>query len=177
VPPRRNIELKARLASIDAAREIAQSVATEHLGTQTQVDTYFRCESGRLKLRQSNVAPAQLVSYRRPDISEAKASDYRLLDVDEPEQLLAMLHDNLGIECVVEKSREVFLYHNVRIHLDEVAGLGTFLEFEAVLDDSIDDAQGHAQVAKLTTEFQIAETDLVHHSYSDMVERHSRPAR
>jgi adenylate cyclase class IV len=42
--------------------------------------------------------------------------------------------------------REIYLYHNVRIHLDEVEDLGTFLEFEAVLGPNVDDALGRAQV-------------------------------
>lgn len=174
-PPRRNIELKARLASIDEAREIAKSVATEHLGSRTQIDTYFCCGQGRLKLRESEGAEtpsaAQLVSYQRADVPDAKPSDYRLLDVAEPDALRQMLTESLGVECVVEKRRDVFMYQNVRIHLDEVTGLGTFLEFEAVLDGNMTDEQGQAQVAHLANTFRIADSDRLQGSYSDMVPR------
>lgn len=172
--PRRNIELKARLASIDTARDVAKSLATEHLGTRTQIDTYFCCSVGRLKLRESQgdsaeLCGAQLVSYERADETEAKASDYRLLTVDDPEQLKKMLAETLGVKCVVEKRRDVYLHHNVRIHLDEVTSLGSFLEFEAVLSEGITNEQGHEQVAQLTAAFEISEADRLQGSYSDMI--------
>jgi adenylate cyclase class 2 len=70
---------------------------------------------------------------------------------------------------VVEKQREIYLHHNVRIHLDRVAGLGDFLEFEAVMgpDDTPSGAQ--AMLDRLTRHFQIAESDLVSASYSDLL--------
>ncbi len=34
------------------------------------------------------------------------------------------------------KRREIFLHHHVRIHLDRVEGLGSFMELEAVFDGS-----------------------------------------
>ena len=70
---------------------------------------------------------------------------------------------------MIRKSRRIYLYQNVRIHLDEVESAGSFLEFEAVLDDSISDAAGHAQVQQLRREFGIAAADLLAGSYGDML--------
>ncbi len=165
----RNIELKARLTDLDAARQVAQSVATKHLGVQEQVDTYFHCPNGRLKLRQIEHAPAHLIYYARPDEHGPKASDYRLVPVANPETLKAALAEAYGIWCVVRKHREIYLCHNVRIHLDRVEELGTFLEFEAVLGPTVGDEQGHAQLADLRTRFSIADTDLLAVSYSDLL--------
>jgi adenylate cyclase class 2 len=128
-----NIELKARLASLDAARQIARDVATESLGTEHQKDTYFHSPGGRLKLREIEGRPAQLVAYDRPNTTQPKESAYELVPVPDPEGLKRALTRVLGIRAVVDKQREIFLYHNVRIHLDQVVGLGAFLEFEAVL--------------------------------------------
>jgi predicted adenylyl cyclase CyaB len=75
----------------------------------------------------------------------------------------------LGALVVVEKSREVFLYHNVRIHLDEVAALGSFIEFEAVVGGATHDAAAHKQVAWLVEQFEITAADLISESYSDML--------
>jgi len=166
----RNIELKARLTDPDAARKAARAIATERLGTQHQVDTYFHCRHGRLKLRQIDSLTAQLVSYTRPDQHGPKASDYQLVPVANPETLKAALSAALGIRCVVEKRREILLYHNVRIHLDDVTGLGHFLEFEAVLGDEVDDATGHEQLDRLIAQFAIRPDDLLPASYADMSE-------
>lgn len=165
----RNIELKARLTDLAAARETARTIATKELGLQVQTDTYFYCPNGRLKLRQIEHSPAHLVWYARPDTKGPKASDYRLVPVANPETLKAALSDAYGVWCVVRKRREIFLYHNVRIHLDEVDGLGTFLEFEAVLGGEIDDRHGHAQLAELRRQFSISDSDLLAVSYSDLL--------
>ncbi|MBN2474570.1 MAG: class IV adenylate cyclase [Pirellulales bacterium] len=165
----RNIELKARLNDPEAARKTAAAIATKRLGTQHQIDTYFACRHGRLKLRQIDGLSAQLIAYARPDRDGPKASDYRLVPVANPETLKAALAAALGVEVVVEKRREILLHENVRIHLDEVADLGHFLEFEAVLGPEVDDAAGRAQVERLMERFAIGQGDLLSGSYADMI--------
>jgi len=165
----RNIELKARLADLDAAREIAESLATDRLGVQHQIDTYFDCRNGRLKLRQIDNLRSELIWYARADQQDPNPSDYQVVPVSNPETLKIALAAALGVRVVVDKRREIYLVDNVRIHLDEVAGLGMFLEFEAVLGPGADDAAGHAQLARLQDEFGIAPADLLPGSYSDML--------
>jgi adenylate cyclase, class 2 len=169
--PSRNVELKARLPSLEAARVIADQIATARLGVQYQIDTYFACRHGRLKLRQIDAQHAQLVWYARPDETGPKASDYRLVPVANPETLKQALAAAWDILVVVEKRREIFLHHNVRIHLDDVRGLGTFLEFEAVLGGDMDTADGEAQVRSLAERFVLQPTDLLACSYSDLLMR------
>lgn len=164
--PGRNIELKARIHSLHAARAVAERIATGRLGVERQVDTYFCCNQGRLKLRRREGRPAQLVAYRRADQAGPKASDYRLVEVQDAEGLEQALGAALGAWAVVEKRREIFLHHNVRIHLDQVAGLGDFLEFEAMLDPCVDDQAGQAQLQLLAEQFGISPRDLVDCSYS-----------
>jgi predicted adenylyl cyclase CyaB len=166
--PRRNIELKARVADLAVARATATRLATEHVGVQRQVDTYFVCVAGRLKLREIDDQVAQLVAYERARDANAKSSDYYLVSVAEPAALKQALTAALGLRGVVRKRREIFLVENVRIHLDEVEGLGTFLEFEAVLGPDIDDRRGQQQVAELRLAFGIQSEDLLAGSYSDM---------
>jgi len=165
----RNIEIKARLADPQAARQVAASLATTTLGLQEQVDTYFHCPNGRLKLRQINGRDAQLVWYARPDQAGPKASDYRLVPTANPETLKAALAAALGTRCVVRKQRQIYLHHNVRIHLDEVEGLGSFLEFEAVVGSDVDDIAARGQVDRLMAEFGITPADLLATSYGDML--------
>ncbi len=165
----RNIELKARLRDLAEARRTAMALATAGPMQQVQVDTYFRCREGRLKLREIVGRPAELIWYARPDTQAPKASDYTLVPVPEPEALKAVLAAALGVRGVVRKRREIFLHQHVRIHLDEVAGLGTFLEFEAVLGPEVDDALGQAQLADLAARFGITTADLLSNSYGDMV--------
>ena len=165
----RNIELKARLADYAAARKVAETVATRRLGAQHQIDTYFHCRQGRLKLRQIDRLRAELVWYARPDERGPKASDYQVAPLQHPETLKAILTAALGVRAVVEKRREIFLYHSVRIHLDDVVGLGHFIEFEAVLGGEADERASRAMLDSLTRHFAISPADLLAHSYVDMV--------
>ena len=168
--PRNNIELKARVASLDGPRRIATDLATERLGEQHQVDTYFCCRQGRLKLREITGETAQLIGYERADAAGAKASNYTLVPIDQPDPLRRCLAATLGIRAVVEKHREIFLYQNVRIHLDQVNGLGCFLEFEAVLSAEADATTGHKQVDWLCDQFQIVPDQTIAGSYVDLIE-------
>lgn len=168
-PDRCNIELKARRHDLAADRRIAAQLATTHLGLELQRDTYFQVPHGRLKLREIEGQPALLIWYERATTAAAKASAYQLVDVPNPAGMLTALGNACGIDVVVEKSREIFLVENVRIHLDHVAGLGDFLEFEAVLAPPLDHAAGHAQLARLSAAFAISTGDLVAESYRELL--------
>lgn len=148
-----NLEIKARVLDVDGIQSAAKGLATEYLGIMQQKDTYFDCREGRLKLREikweqksdTNDAPdqsAELIWYVRSDTETAKPSRYRMMEVKDPESLAMTLTDSLGCRDIVSKRREVMLYKNVRIHLDEVEGLGHFMELEAVQpgDSAIDSA-------------------------------------
>jgi len=168
--PRRNVELKARLAALEPVRKIAQRLATERLPDQHQVDTYFVCPNGRLKLREIDDRQAQLVWYDRPDRRDAKSCSYHLVPVADPAALKEALTRALGVRIVVEKHRAIDLCHNVRIHLDRVVELGVFLEFEAVLGPEHDEADGQAKIAGLRAQMHLAEGDLLEGSYADLLE-------
>ncbi len=167
----RNIELKARVADTDAARKQAKAIATACLGIEQQVDTYFHCPNGRLKLREIDGKAAQLIWYARPDAERPKPSDYQIVPVSDVARLKAALATALGIRAVVEKRREIFLWHTVRIQLDEIAGHGAFLEFEAVLQPPLNDAAGESQIEQLVRHFSIAPADRIAGSYADMADR------
>lgn len=167
-----NIEIKARCADLAEARRRAAAIATEHVGTDHQVDTYFETRSGRLKLRESSLSGAQLVPYLRSDQGGPRRSDYRVIPVSDGEGTRRLLSEILGVVCVVEKEREILLHRNVRIHLDTVKGLGTFVELEAVFDGSPDsEAEQQRLVTRLMSELGVREEDLVPVSYQDLLTR------
>jgi predicted adenylyl cyclase CyaB len=170
--PAANLEIKARCADLPAARERARRIATSHLGVDEQTDTYFRVARGRLKLRESSLSGGQLIPYLRPDERGPKRSDYQVIPVPDPVATRTLLEVILGRHRVVRKRREIFLYENVRIHLDEVDGLGAFLELEAVFDGNAGDfAAQRAKVDFLMHELEIEAGDLVNVSYEGMLER------
>jgi adenylate cyclase class 2 len=167
--PGRNIELKARLTSLEAARAVAERLATDYVATEHQVDTYFHCRDGRLKLREINGQHAQLIWYHRPDQQEPRPSDYSLVEIHQADLLKTMLSSAVGVRKVVDKMREIFLFENVRIHLDRVSNLGCFLEFEAVLDKENVAQDGESKVNWLMEQFEISPDQILAGSYCDMI--------
>ena len=128
----RNLELKAFDPDPAATLAAALALGAEDHGVLRQRDTYFHAAQGRLKLREQEGAPAELIAYARADRTGPKVSTYRVVPVFDPDALAAALHDVLGTRAVVEKERRLLLHRDVRIHLDRVAELGTFVELEAV---------------------------------------------
>jgi len=169
--PRRNVELKARYPDLGAARERLGQLGVRPGGVEIQTDTYFHAGTGRLKLREIEGRQAVLIWYDRPDRAEARLSTYRLAPVTDPAETKALLAAALGLRCAVRKRREIYFWHNVRIHLDEVAGLGTFVEFEAVLGPGDDEATGHTRLGHLCQVFGITPLDHLGHSNADLLGR------
>ena len=109
-----------------------------------QHDTFFEAPLARLKLRDFGDGRGELISYRRPDTAEARASQFFICAAD-PVALLTALSYALPTVGVVKKRRHLFLYRHTRIHLDDVAGLGTFVELETVMTGQ-SDAEGHEEL-------------------------------
>ena len=164
-----NIEIKARLHSIDSARRVAAELATARIADEHQVDTYFVCQTGRLKLREINGESAQLIWYLRTDQAEAKPSRYLLAPVAPVQPLKLALSEALRVRVVVDKQREIYLVHNVRIHLDTVRHLGSFLELEAVQHAGSNWSEGYRDVAQLSDRLQVKNDDLCPASYGDLL--------
>ncbi len=168
-PPARNVELKCRCPDLAAARLALAPLGPRDAGTQEQVDTYFPVAHGRLKLREIVGVRSELIWYDRPDAALARNSDYRLTPVSHPAELRASLAAALGVRGSVRKVRQVLLWHNVRIHLDVVDGLGTYVEFEAVIAAGKTEADGHLRLAELCRTLGLATADYERGSYSDLL--------
>ena len=83
----------------------------------------------------------------------------------------SLLKKMQGFHKIIEKNRNIYLYQNVRIHLDEVNKLGNFLEFEAVMDEKYRNKNVEIQKVKyLMEKLEINEVDLVSESYENLME-------
>ena len=132
----KNIEIKYRLSQLQKMTEFLSSLPeARHIKTIQQTDVYYNTFRGRLKLRIPSSGTAELIYYEREDLSSARESDYHLFPVKDPDLLDRLLSQALEVKVQVKKKRTLFLFRNVRIHLDQVEDLGEFLEFESVLDE------------------------------------------
>jgi adenylate cyclase class 2 len=164
-----NVEIKARHHNPDFIRQYLNKHNADFKGTDHQIDTYFNVANGRLKLREGNIEN-NLIYYNRNDESKAKESHFQLVHVPDPKVLKEVLTQCLGVKIVIEKQREIYFIGNIKFHIDNVAGLGSFTEIEA--------SNMYAQISKdglqeqcnfYLKEFGIKDEDLIAVSYSDML--------
>lgn len=164
-----NIEIKARCADLDRARRALESRGARRVGLDHQVDTYFQCRQGRLKLREGNIERA-LIHYLRPDQAGPKCSEVILYQPQPGEELKQILTRALGVLVVVDKRREIYFTDNVKLHLDLVEGLGSFVEIEAIGDAAHPERDGLLlQCREFMALLEVREADLVERSYSDLL--------
>lgn len=164
-----NVEIKARCSNPEFARNYLLSHDADFKGTDEQTDTYFNVTNGRLKLREGNIEN-NLIFYERHNQSGPKNSKFNLVKVEDAQGLKDVLTKSNGVKAIVKKIREIYYIRNVKFHIDEVPGLGSFIEIEAgdILTD-LSQEELKSQCDFYMKELRIKQEDLVEISYSDML--------
>jgi adenylate cyclase, class 2 len=164
-----NVEIKARCTDPTSIRDYLKSQAAEFRGIDEQTDTYFNVRTGRLKLREGNIENS-LIYYERPDQAGPKHSNFKLIKTENSDDLKMVLTRSIGVKVIVRKIREIYYIGNVKFHIDEVPGLGNFVEIEAGnMLAPLTETELQEQCRKYMELFGIRELDLIEESYSDMI--------
>lgn len=165
-----NIEIKARVRNFDEIRRRAENLSDKPAEVIPQEDTFFNTPQGRLKLRLLSGDRGQLIYYTRPDQEGPKRSDYHISHTSDPANLKRVLELAYGIRGVVQKTRYLYLVGQTRVHLDDVEGLGQFMELEVVMREGQSDAEGQAIAEDLMVSLGVEKTDLLEGAYMDLLE-------
>jgi hypothetical protein len=91
-------------------------------------------------------------------------------DMTLPDRVRDVLATAYGIIGVVRKRRTVRMVDRTRVHLDEVEGLGTFVELEVVLGDGEPAESGVVEARRLMAALGIQEDQLVSRAYIDLLQ-------
>lgn len=165
----RNIEIKARIEHLDALLPKATAIADRDPVEIAQDDTFFRCDTGRLKLRTLSPNSGELIFYRRADQQGPKESFYHLTPTSEPDRLRETLALACGQIGRVQKTRTLLLVGRTRIHLDRVQGLGHFLELEVVLEDDEPLEAGMREAHDIMVRLGVVSSQLIEGAYLDLL--------
>ena len=165
-----NIEIKARVDDFTALKARVESLSDQPLRIIPQEDTFFNTDKGRLKLRLLAPNQGYLIYYERPNQDGPKRSDYYLSKTEEPETLKNVLTLALGVRGVVRKTRHLYMVGQTRIHLDEVEGLGHFMELEVVMQAGQSEAEGQSIAENLMRRLGVREDALLEGAYMDLLE-------
>jgi len=167
----RNVEIKARIKSVDSVLPKAAALADNGPVEIIQDDTFFACQNGRLKLRVFSPSEGQLIFYRRADQIGPKESFYLISPTTAPDTLREALSLAYGQVGRVRKNRTLFLLGRTRIHLDRVEGLGDFLELEVVLSDGEQAETGEVIARDLMEKIGVLPDQLIEGAYIDLLRK------
>lgn len=165
----KNIELKVKLRDTHALVSRLRTSGARFKGVLKQIDTYYHCNDGRLKLRIINGTKSELIFYRRPDTASHKISEFEIFPLAKKQsrQIHKILKLALGIKITVVKERKLWMYKNTRIHLDRVRGLGCFLELESQIKSGKNSAQ--KEYDYLVENLALDRFAKIKKSYSDLL--------
>lgn len=166
-----NIEIKAHVRDFVDITSRAEKLSDVPVEVIPQEDIFFNVPHGRLKLRVLAPDNAQLIFYTRPDQEGPKRSDYHIAHTSDPENLKRVLELAYGIRGVVKKTRYLYLVGQTRVHLDDVEGLGQFMELEVVMREGQEDAEGQEIAEGLMTSLGVERSDLLEGAYMDLIEK------
>ena len=112
---------------------------------------------------------SELIAYSRPDRDGPTTSRYVVTPVSDPVGVREALSSTLGEAGLVRKTRSLSMVGRTRVHLDEVEGLGWYMELEVVMQRGEDVAAGEGEARRLMTALGVTDDDLVERSYVDLL--------
>ena len=164
-----NIEIKARIESIEALTAKVAELADQGPIEIPQDDTFFVCKRGRMKLRAFSSTEGQLIFYQRPNQAGPKESFFLISPTASPDSLREALSLAYGQAGRVRKHRTLYLVGRTRVHLDRVENLGHFLELEVVLSEGESPERGIEEAHNLMASLGITDVQLVEGAYVDLL--------
>jgi predicted adenylyl cyclase CyaB len=171
-----NIEIKAPAPEAVPLEERLLVLPARLQWIRRQRDIFFRVPTGYLKLRLPSEGPGELIAYQREAGSGPRPSDYDITPVTEPRGMEQVLARSLGVRGEVHKERRLYLWRHTRIHLDEVEGLGRFVELEGVARE-IPLAEARREVDRVIAVLELDPATFLDRPYLEMLEdRAASPA-
>jgi predicted adenylyl cyclase CyaB len=167
----RNIEIKARIADRRSVEKRVARLADSGPEAIRQRDVFFHTRRGRLKLRIFDARHGELIYYERADRRGPMLSSYIRVETKRPAEMQAALSKAFGVRGIVRKRRRLYLVGNTRIHLDDVEGLGQFLELEMVLSGRQSPRAGRRVAERLMNRLGISKKSLLDGAYLDLILR------
>lgn len=167
-----NIEIKASVGDFNQIIDKLSSIESRHIGTLFQHDTFYKMPFAKFKVRRFSDGSSELIFYRRSSSKGPKKSKYYRFNLNKQvRQILRPVSRLWPKKGDVVKTRELFIYGETRIHLDQVEGLGEYIEFEVVLDkdDRSSLEYGQEKAKFLMKALGVKEHDLIKEAYVDLL--------
>ncbi|HSD99059.1 MAG TPA: class IV adenylate cyclase [Patescibacteria group bacterium] len=163
------IEIKVKINTSSTVRQKIESLGAKFWKKTKETDTYFTSKRGVFKLKQADTNECLLIHDFRPKESITTALRTELpMESVFSEKLIAILEDAVGIQLVLQREREQYIYHGFLLAVDSIKNHDTFLELTS---DEISEDRRDLEKQKLLdllSQFGFSEKDLETKSYVDM---------
>lgn len=163
-----DITIKARCTDPAAAESILLQHKADYKGLDVQTDTFYEVDAGKLKHRQGNIENV-LMHYNRQQCGSAKKTEVLLYLKNPSAATIDQICSGKQVLAQVKKLRKIFFIENVKFHIDQLDGLGHFIEIEAIdLEGALGIEILQQQCSFYKELLQIADEDLINDSYIDI---------
>lgn len=163
---KKNLEIKYKFGNLREISYVTGLLKNYSRTIEIQTDIYYKTGKGRLKLRIINDTEGSLILYNRAEKKNKRISKYTISKTKDYRELDFILRKQFGVLVTVSKKREVYVYNNVRVHIDTVKGLGKFLEIEIIYDEI---SKAKNQMKLLISDLKLDENKFIKVSYSDLL--------
>ena len=169
------VEIKAKIENPDEIRRILKDMGARFEGEMHQKDIYFNhpCRDfastdEALRIR---ISGDVRVTYKGPKVdSETKTREEIEFQVGSYEKALEMLKRLGFVEAgIVEKVREIYSFNDVEISIDDVLGLGYFVELEIQGENTEENREILFSMGK-----ELGLKDYIRESYLEMISKNER---
>ncbi len=163
---KKNYEIKCSIDGRKKVTGLKKALSKYIHSIEKQTDIYYKINNGRLKLRIINDISGSLIQYNRAEKKNKRISKYTISKTGDFRELDFILRKQFEVLITVVKKRDIYIDKNVRVHLDNVKGLGSFLEIEIIYDDL---SKAKKQMKDLIYRLDLDERKFIKESYSDLL--------
>jgi adenylate cyclase class 2 len=182
------VEVKIPLLETEQLRVKLLDIGAKPLNTETQVDAYFDhpCrsfpetdEAIRIRSRLphpdthqviTDEMPLNEMTYKGPKVDPLSKTRVELsVGLDDPREAELIL-TQLGFKAIVEvtKKRVFYTIRDITISIDDVIGVGIFLELERVVEDEDRIASAREDIFEVIRELGLNPEESIRDSYLEM---------
>ncbi|MGP8323559.1 MAG: class IV adenylate cyclase [Methanosarcinaceae archaeon] len=170
------VETKLKIDSIDHKEERIKELKGEYKGEKTEIDLYFdhpnmQILSGGCALRVRDADGVYRLTYKGPKKDDETTSrDEIEIGIESASEMIKIL-DELGFYelCQVKKLRKTYHLEDLVITLDDVDGLGEFIEIEGKASNDEEFKDKKDEVFKLLKKFGLSSGEISQRSYLEML--------
>jgi len=169
------VEAKMRINDIEGIEKRLTEEGAEYKGTIKQADDYFDFPDMQIfnsdsAFRVRAADGKYRVTYKgvKKDTETTSREEIEIA-IESAEKMVKIL-ENIGFIrlCTIKKERKVYHLADLKISIDAVEGLGSFMEIEGMANSEAEYKEKKGEIFKLLDKFGIPLEDISQKSYMEM---------